>query len=257
MLHLLFHSLIRPLTASLKQGVMCAVIAGYAGFCLSVPAFASLSSEDKAEVQLIIENYIRENPEIVQQALADLARREAEQRRNFALELVQMDENDPFIGNPDGDITIYEFSDYNCGYCKRLFATLQEIIDEDDGVRLVLKEFPILAQSSAYAAQTAVALHRQNKFEPFHIALMSTRGRLDETLIDRIARQTGADMSQLAADRDSAAVIATLEAVQTAAQALEIRGTPALLIGDTLIPGAISKAEIITLINQARNAKTK
>ena len=255
MLYLLFHTLIRPLTASLKQGAVWAVIAGCAGFFLSVPAFASLSSEDKAEVQLLIENYIRENPEIVQQALADLARREAEQRRNFALELVQMDENDPFIGNPDGDITIYEFSDYNCGYCKRIFADLQSVLSELPDVKLVVKEFPILAESSVVAAKAAIAAQRQGKFPDFHRTMMTWRGRIDEKAVLSAARTAGLEIDRLQADMEDDLTLSVLTKTRAAATALEIRGTPALVIGDRLIPGAISKTEILDLINQARAAK--
>ena len=219
-------------------------------------AVAGLDAGEKAEIQKMIETYILENPEILRDTLTALAQREEKQKKQLAFELVQMDGNDPVLGNPNGDVTIYEFSDYNCGYCKRLFTTLQEVLNEDSNIRLVLKEFPILAESSFYAAQTALAMDMQNKFQPYHIGLMNVRGRLDERLIDRVAEQAGANMSQLALDRQNPQIIASLRANQQAAQSLEIGGTPALIIGQNIIPGAISKAEIFALINQARNANT-
>ncbi len=216
---------------------------------------AELEAGEKAEIREMIEEYILNNPELLRDTLTALAAREEAQRKQLAFGLVRLDAKDPALGNPDADVTIYEFSDYNCGYCKRLFTTLQEVLEEDKNVRLVLKEFPILAESSVYAAQTALAIDKQGKFQPFHIGLMNARGRLDERLIDRVAEQAGANMAQLAIDRESPEILTILQANQQAAQALDIRGTPALIIGDNLVPGAISKDEIFTLINQARTAK--
>lgn len=220
------------------------------------PAQAELSTREKSEIQALIKDYIAENPEFIRDALNILAEREATQQLQLALALVRMDENDPVLGNADGDITIYEFSDYNCGYCKRLFGTLQSVIEEDKNIRLVIKEFPILAESSYTAARTALALQKQGKYAQFHIELMGLKGRIDDRIITKLAANTGADMAQLSRDAQSPEIIGLLQANQRAAQALEIQGTPALIIGDTIVPGAISKAEILALIIQQRDAKT-
>ena len=124
---------------------------------LAMPASAELSKTEKSEIEALITEYISKNPEFIRDALDKLANREAIQQKQLALALVRMDEQDPVMGNAEGDITIYEFSDYNCGYCKRLFSTLQSIIEEDGNIRLVIKEFPILAESSYTAARTALA----------------------------------------------------------------------------------------------------
>jgi len=223
---------------------------------LAMPASAELSKTEKSEIEALITEYISKNPEFIRDALDKLANREAIQQKQLALALVRMDEQDPVMGNAEGDITIYEFSDYNCGYCKRLFSTLQSIIEEDGNIRLVIKEFPILAESSYTAARTALALNKQGKYAPFHIELMRLKGRMDDQLITKIAANTGANMAQLSLDAQSPEVIGLLQANQRAAQALEIQGTPALIIGETIVPGAISKAEILALINQQRGAKT-
>jgi len=223
---------------------------------LAMPASAELSKTEKSEIEALITEYISKNPEFIRDALDKLANREAIQQKQLALALVHMDEQDPVMGNAEGDITIYEFSDYNCGYCKRLFSTLQSIIEEDGNIRLVIKEFPILAESSYTAARTALALNKQGKYARFHIELMRLKGRMDDQLITKIAANTGANMAQLSLDAQSPEVIGLLQANKRAAQALEIQGTPALIIGETIVPGAISKAEILALINQQRGAKT-
>ena len=242
--------------ADLLSRVKIALFAGLIALAIIPVAYASLSDSDKSEIEAFIIDYISKNPEFIRDALDQLAVREAAQQQQLALSLVRMDEQDPVMGNAEGDITIYEFSDYNCGYCKRLFTTLQSILEEDGNIRLVIKEFPILAESSYIAARTALALKKQGKYAPFHIGLMEQKGRLDNQLITRLASKIGADMSQLALDAQSPEVIALLQANQRVAQALEIQGTPALIIGDTIVPGAISKAEILALINQQRDAKT-
>lgn len=242
--------------AHILDRVKMLLMAAIFGLAAIASAHATLSDSEKSEIEAFIIEYISENPEFIRDALNQLAIREAEQQKQLALALVRMDERDPVMGNPAGDITIYEFSDYNCGYCKRLFATLQSVLEEDGNVRLVIKEFPILSESSYTAARTALALQKQGKYAPFHIDLMEQRGRIDSQLITKLAGKTGADMTQLASDAQSPEVIGLLQANQRAAQALEIQGTPALIIGETIVPGAISKAEILTLINQQRNAKT-
>ena len=221
------------------------------------PATASLDEADQKQVQELIENYILQNPQIIRDAIAALEIREEAARLTAALDLVRQDGDDPVMGNPEGDITIYEFSDYNCGYCKRLFATLMEVLDEDDQVRLVIKEFPILAESSVLAARAGIAAHNQGHFDSFHRSMMTAGGRIDERLIRRAARQAGVDMDRFDADMESSRTTELLRTTMLAAQQLDIRGTPALVIGDRLVPGAISKSEIMALINELRDAKNR
>ena len=159
------------------------------------------------------------------------------------------------IGPSDAAVTIYEFSDYNCGYCKRIFADLQTVLSEQSDVRLVVKEFPILAESSVVAAKAAIAAQRQGKFPEFHRTMMTWRGRIDEQAVLSAARTAGLKINKLQADMEDELTLSVLTKTRAAATALEIRGTPALVIGDRLIPGAISKTEILDLINQARAAK--
>ena len=123
---------------------------------LQLPANADISDGDRAAFNKMIEDYIRANPEVVREALISLAEREERAQRAQAMMILQDDAGDPVLGNPDGSFTVYEFSDYNCGYCKRVFQPLMELIGEDGDIRLVIKEFPILSQSSLLAARAAL-----------------------------------------------------------------------------------------------------
>ena len=124
---------------------------------LTNPVHADLKSVDKTKLDEMIRVYIEENPEVIRNALQQLAKREDKAQKMAALAFLEMSEGDPVLGNPDGSLVIYEFSDYNCGYCKRVFGPIQEVLAEDDDIRFVIKEFPILAQSSLFAAQAAIA----------------------------------------------------------------------------------------------------
>ncbi len=218
-------------------------------------AKADLSSDDKQQIEQMIESYIQNHPEILRDVLTKLARDEHEAQLKAALALVYADSGDPVMGNIDGELTIYEFSDYNCGYCKRLFPELQAILKEDQNIKLVVKEFPILSETSVDAARAAIAAQKQGKFPDFHVAMMNWRGRVDENAINHAAKTAQLDIEQMRADMLDPQTDMILERTRQSAIALEIKGTPALIIGTQLIPGAISKDEILNLIKLVRADK--
>ena len=222
---------------------------------LTTPGQAELSSADKKQVETLIENFIRENPVLLRDVLTRLAQSEAEAAQQAAMELVYDDSGDPYIGADQPGLIIYEFSDYNCGYCKRVFPDLMAILEADPSLRLVVKEFPILAESSVLAARAAIAAQAQKKFPAFHRALMGWRGRLDGEAINKMAREVGLDTKQLQKDMQAERTERILSRTRQAASALDLRGTPALIIGKNIIPGAISREEILSLINQAKADK--
>ncbi len=219
---------------------------------LTSPGQAELSSADKKQVEILIENFIRENPVLLRDVLTRLAQSEAEAAQQAAMELVYDDSGDPYIGAEQPGLIIYEFSDYNCGYCKRVFPDLMAILEADPSLRLVVKEFPILAESSVLAARAAIAAQAQKKFPAFHRALMGWRGRLDGEAINKMAREVGLDTKQLQKDMQAERTERILSRTRQAASALDLRGTPALIIGKNIVPGAISREEILSLINQAK-----
>jgi len=215
-------------------------------------AKADLDASDRAAVTALIEEFIRNNPQAVRDSLLALAAREETARQQAGLAKVRDDRGDPTMGNPNGAITLYEFSDYNCGYCKRVFEPIQQMLRNNKDVRLVIKEFPILSQSSLVAAKAAIAAEMQGKFSDFHVAMMTYRGQITNDVVMRIAGQVGLDNAQLQIDMESPATAAIIQRTRDAATALGINGTPGLVIGDKVIPGAIGLEELTQLIADER-----
>ena len=216
-------------------------------------ARADLDATDRATLNSIIENFIRNNPEIVRDTLIALAAREEAERKQTGLAKVRDDQGDPVMGNANGTITLYEFSDYNCGYCKRVFEPIQQLVRDNPDVRLVIKEFPILSQSSLVAAKAAIAAEMQGKFGDYHIAMMTYRGQITDAVVMRMAAQAGVDIEQLKSDMESPKTMAIIQRTREAAAALEINGTPGLVLGDTVVPGAIGLDDLVKLIAEERN----
>ena len=216
-------------------------------------ARADLDATDRATLNSIIEDFIRNNPEIVRDTLIALAAREEAERKQTGLAKVRDDQGDPVMGNANGTITLYEFSDYNCGYCKRVFEPIQQLVRDNPDVRLVIKEFPILSQSSLIAAKAAIAAEMQGKFGDYHIAMMTYRGQITDAVVMRMSAQAGVDIEQLKSDMESPKTMAIIQRTREAAAALEINGTPGLVVGDTVVPGAIGLDELTKLIAKERN----
>ncbi len=159
------------------------------------------------------------------------------------------------LGNPDGDVTIVEFFDYQCGYCKTMAGPMRDLVKTDGKVRWVLKEFPILGPESMVAARASLAAHRQGKYETFHFTLMGLRGRLSEAAIWQAAAEAGLDIARLRQDMADPAIEALINTNYQLAQALQIEGTPAFAIGGTLVPGAAPKEHLSELVRRARAEK--
>ena len=216
------------------------------------PASAELSSSQEEGVTALIEQYIRENPSIIRDALAKLAKDEERALKQAAFSILSDNVNDPAIGPADASLTIYEFSDYNCGFCKRLFPTMMEVLADAGDIKLIIKELPIVAESSLAAAQAGIAAQQQQKFPDFHEALMNWRGKTDESALLAAARTARLDISQWRSDMASPETARILQRNQQAAMALNLRGTPALVIGSQVIPGAAPKEQIMQAIAEAR-----
>ena len=162
----------------------------------------------------------------------------------------------PVGGNPDGDVTLVEFFDYQCPYCKTIFPSIQALLAEDRNLRYVFKEIPILGRASVFAARAALAAHRQGKYLEFHAALMLARGKLTETKVMRLAEKVGLDMDRLPRDMADRAIGDIIRRNLELAVALGIDGTPAFIIGDTQIPGAVEIDTLKALIARARQRGT-
>ena len=199
--------------------------------------------------------FVNDNPQLILDSVRSYSARMEREARDQALNLVRANDGNTVMGNPDGDVTIYEFSDYNCGYCKRSFSMLMELARQDDNIRIVVKEFPILSQSSVDAARLAIAAGEIGKFEAFHSATMTWQGGLDELAYDSIAEAAGTSLDELNSILDGLDTDTIFSDNRNAAQQLNISGTPAFIVGDTLIPGAVSLEEIQDLVRAAREAQ--
>ncbi|MCH7692079.1 MAG: DsbA family protein [Proteobacteria bacterium] len=162
----------------------------------------------------------------------------------------------PVGGNPDGDVTLVEFFDYQCPYCKTIFPSIQALLAEDRNLRYVFKEFPILGRASVFAARAALAARRQGKYLEFHTAVMSARGKLTETRVMRLAEKVGLDVDRLRRDMADGTVDAMIRRNLDLADGLGIFSTPVFIVGDTQIPGAVEIDTLKVLIARARQRGT-
>jgi protein-disulfide isomerase len=158
----------------------------------------------------------------------------------------------PTTGDPKADITIVEFFDYQCGYCKRAMQTVLEIQKEDPRLRIAWKELPILGPASEFAARAAMAAKRQDKYLDFHVAVMGNRGQLTPDSVLQIAGKAGIDVDRLKRDMTDPAIEKYLQDTLQLAQQLGINGTPGFIIGNKLVPGALDKQQMKDLIAEAR-----
>lgn len=222
-------------------------------------AAATLSPDQKNAIRALIRDYLVENPEIIDEAMDALREKKrlakaTRERQALSLyrEALVSDPETPVVGNPQGDVTIVEFFDYQCGYCKRVFPALMKTVKNDGNVRLALKEFPILGPQSRFAAEASLASREQGKYRAFHMALMVVRGKLTEAKVMAVARSVGIDTGKLRKDMRATKIQTAIELNFKLADALGIRGTPAFIIGDRLVPGAISIETLRDLIAKAR-----
>ena len=237
--------------------------------CTAAAPAAQEAGFTERELEIIderIRSFILANPEIVMQTLRELQARmelerrheeaeKAELRRGLVRDLVaeiEQDPDDPVLGNPDGDVTLVEFFDYQCGFCKRMTGSLFETVRADGRVRLIMKEFPILGPVSEIAARAALASRRQGRYEDMHIALMDLRGRLTEQAVLQTARELGLDVDRLEADMADPEVAQVFGKVRALADRLEIGGTPTIIIGGEVIAGAVDAGQLQDLIGEAR-----
>ena len=223
----------------------------------------SLSPAEKGSIEDLIRDYILRNPEVIIESIQGLKAREkrdaqAKAKANlvkFSGELFN-DPATPVGGNVKGDVTIVEFFDYRCGFCKRVFPAVMEVMNADRNIRYVYKEFPILGADSLTASKIALAawMLDKEKYEPFHQALMVTRGALPERRVMMTAAKAGYDVKALKKAMADPRINEMIEKNYALAQALDINGTPAFVIGDNIVRGAIDLAALRKLISQARGS---
>ncbi|MBP0444159.1 DsbA family protein [Roseomonas sp. SSH11] len=222
-------------------------------------ARAGFSPQQREEIVSILREALRTDPSILRDAIGamqeaqrnaqETARREALAASRDAL---FNDARDPIKGNPRGDVTIVEFFDARCGYCKALHPSMQALLQRDRNIRVVMKDLPILGPNSVLASRALLAAQKQGKYEPLYDALLRLRTDPTEQVIQAEAQRAGIDWARLRRDMDDPAIQARLQANIALAERLQIEGTPALVIGDTLVPGAVELPELERLVAQAR-----
>jgi len=210
----------------------------------SMVAQKGFSSEQEEAIARIVRKTLVSRPEIIQEAIVALQQRETEreeQRKLSALsdsaDTLFRSSFDPVAGNPKGDVTVVEFLDYNCPYCRKGFKSLEKFMAEDKNIRVVFKEFPIFGGASLVAARAALASKTQGKYFAFHKALLEVDGRVTETSVFRIAESVGLDVDRLKKDMDNPEIAQSIAETKDLAGRLGINGTPAFYVGDKFIGG--------------------
>ena len=213
----------------------------------------------REQIEQIVREYLINNPEIIVEAIEALEQRQkqatqAGQKDALAAQQEQLyrDPDAPVLGNPAGDVTVVEFFDYRCPYCKQVAPSLAQLLKEDGKVRLVLKEFPILGPASVVAARAALAAHAQGKYAAMHAALLDHPGTFDEEVVTRIASKAGLDTARLKQDMAKPEITAMIERNKELAQALSLTGTPAFIVGNTVVPGAVDLETLKLLVAETR-----
>jgi protein-disulfide isomerase len=223
----------------------------------------TFSDSQRGEIEKIIKNYIVSHPEVLQEAIAELDKRQASAEAEKAKTAISSSAETLFnstrqvvVGNPKGDVTLVEFFDYNCGYCRRALSDLQELMKNDGNLRVVLKEFPVLGPGSVEAAQVAVAARMQDKtgkkYFDFHQKLLGGRGQADRARALAAAKDAGFDMARMEKDLASDEVKQTIDENMKLAEAIGLNGTPSYVVGSEAVVGAVGLAALKEKVNTAR-----
>lgn len=204
-----------------------------------------LTAGQRAEVEQTVRQYLVDHPEILieMSALLDQRQNEAQSKAmQTALannaDLLYRSQRDYKVGNPKGDVTVVEFFDYNCGFCRRAMPDLLRLIESDDNVRVVFKELPILRRESEGAARVALAAGMQGKYFEMHRALLEMNGVASAESGLALAAEMGLDVERLKTDMNAPQVDEAIAEARTLAEQIGVQGTPLYLIGDRIIPGA-------------------
>jgi protein-disulfide isomerase len=226
----------------------------------------SFSDGQRGDIEVIVRNYLLAHPEVLEDAMAELSKRqtaaEAEKHEASVTTNAEKIFNSPrgvVLGNKDGDVTFVEFFDYNCGYCKRAMADMLDLMKTDPKLKVVLKEFPVLSEGSVEAAKVAVAVRMQDpggkKYLDFHQKLLGGRGPADKLRAIAAAKEAGLDIGRLEKDLASPEVRATIEENFKLAEAMGMNGTPSYVIGKQVVIGAVGLDGLREKIGLARCGK--
>jgi protein-disulfide isomerase len=252
---------------TLRPRLLAAVCAALLAIAVPQASRADeFSSPQKSEIERIVRDYLLAHPEVLQEAMGELEKRQAAaevaKHKSAVKEHAQAIFSSPRqvnLGNPQGNVTFVEFFDYNCGYCKRAMTDMLTLMKSDPKLKVVLKEFPVLGPGSIEAAQVAIAVNMQDKsgkkYLEFHQKLLGGRGQADKAHAIAAAKEIGMNMPQLEKDLAGPEVKSTLEESFKLAEALGLNGTPSYVIGSDVVVGAVGLPALQEKINNARCGK--
>ena len=227
---------------------------------LSMPANAqSFTDQQKGELNEIIRGYLLEHPEILREMSTKLEQNEKRAEETARIDALNSqtaavfkNAGDAVVGNPKGDVTIVEFMDYNCGWCKKSMSEVTALVEKDPNLKVIFKEFPIFGEHSEYAARGALAAEKQGKYWPLHIAMFSHEGQVTKDVVDQLATEQGLDMVKFKKDMTDKTVIDTIAANYDLAKALQLNGTPAFIIDTKVVPGYLPLDGLEAAISDVR-----
>jgi len=203
------------------------------------------ASADQVRIEKTVRDYLTKNPEVLVEMTNELDKRQAAEQEAQQKKTISENADAIFrspmahvVGNPSGDVSLVEFFDYNCGYCRKAMPDVVKLVKDDGKIRLVLKELPIFGEDSEAAAKLALASNKQGKYFEMHQKLFSEPGKADKDKALRVAKELGLDVDQLQKDAEDPDIRKGLEQAKDLAQKLNLQGTPLYLIGDRVLPGA-------------------
>lgn len=243
-----------------KLALLCAAAPLILGAGAANAQQAALSKED---VKTIIQEYLKENPKIIVEALenyrvqqeSDMEKAAQKKITDFKPYFTGADRPSAGASAADAKVTIVEFFDYNCGYCKHALPDVQQSLKDNKDVRIVFQDMPILSPLSQTAAKWAVAAHKQGKYFEFHTALMKFEGNKTDEALAKISQEIGLNVDQMKKDAESPEVNADIQKSVDAAREIGIQGTPAFIVGDTLYRGYLGPDGLKKAIEEARKPK--
>src|SRR5580704_12487625 len=236
------------------------------GALAGVSRAQSVSPDQKGEIEKIIHDYLMAHPEVLQEAMAELEKRQNAEDAAKHQAAIKDDATAIFtstrqvnLGNPQGDVTMVEFFDYNCAFCKRAMADMLDLLKSDPKLKVVLKEFPVLGEGSVQAAQVAVAVRMQDKtgkkYIDFHTKLLGGRGPADKAHALAAAKEAGFDVARLEKDMQSDEIKQTIEENMKLAEGLGLNGTPSYVFPAEVVVGAVGVPTLKGKVNTARCGK--
>ncbi len=227
------------------------------------PAASSLTPAERLSIENVVRDFLLKNPEVIVEAIQNMRERElldSEARAKANLVKYQgellNDPDTPVGANVNGDVTIVEFFDYRCGFCKRVFPDLMKVVNTDRNIRFVFKEFPILGPDSMTASKAALAawFMDKTKYQAFHQAMMGSKGGLPEGRVMDFAAKAGYGVKALKKAMNDPRIDELIARNFELAKALDINGTPAFVIGDEIIRGAVDLETLREVISRARGS---